>query len=73
MVKQETVHGVDAIKRKDASVVKKGFGPAVPADQWEMRVNPMPAGIPNDPAGAFLAMEGKKRPVPHKKINEYDY
>lgn len=42
-------------------------------DHWEMNVNITPAGIPNDPAGAFLPMSGKNRPQPHKKINECDH
>jgi hypothetical protein len=70
---KETVHGRDAIKRKDADVIKKGSGRAIPNEQWEKLVNATPAGIPNDPKGAFLPMPGKIRPVPHKKINETDY
>lgn len=68
---KHTVH--DGNHRKDADVTKKGYGPAVPSKQWENQVNLTPAGIPNDPAGAFLPMPGRIRPVPHKKINECDY
>lgn len=71
MKQPHTVH--DGNTRKDADVTKKGSGRAIPGDQWEILVNPTPAGIPNDPAGAFLPMPGKIRPVPHKKTNECDY
>jgi len=66
-------HAPDYAKNKDADVIKKGSGRAIPNGQWEHLVNATPAGIPNDPAGAFLPMPGKIRPVPHKKINECDY
>ena len=67
----ETVH--DGNSRIDADVTMKGKNRAVPNAQWEMIVNATPAGIPNDPAGAFLPMPGRIRPVPHMKINECDY
>lgn len=64
---------LDGNSRIDADVTKHDRSPAVPNGQWEMIVNATPAGIPNDPAGAFLPMPGRIRPVPHKKINECDY
>ena len=75
MVKQKTVHGVDSVKRKDASVVKKGSGCAVPENHWEMDVGAsvFPRGYGNDPAGAFLARPGKDRAQPHVKVNECDH
>jgi hypothetical protein len=73
MATEKTVHGKDALKRKDADVIKHGKGPAVPNEHWQMQVNATPAGIPNDPAGAFLPMAGKNRPQPHVKINECDH
>jgi len=75
MGKQHTIHGVDSIKRKDASVVKRGTAPAVPCDQWQMDVGKsvFAQGYGNDPAGAFLARPAKDRATPHKKINECDY
>lgn len=71
MVKQKTVH--DGNHRKDASVTKKGNGPAVPQTHWEQNLNLTPAGIPNTPAGAFLPMRGRDRPQPHVKVNECDH
>lgn len=75
MVKQKTVHGVDSVKRVDASVVKHGDGPAVSCDYWQMDVGPsvFSRGYGDDPAGAFLARPAKDRATPHKKINECDY
>lgn len=75
MVKQKTVHGKDALQRKDASVVKHGTGPAVPHDHWQIDVGPsvFATGYGNDPAGAFLARPGKDRAQPHIKINECDH
>lgn len=66
-------HAPDYAKNKTADVIKKGWGPADPNEQWEHNYDLMPAGIPNDPAGAFLPMAGKDRPQPHKKINECDH
>lgn len=67
-----TKHGQDAIKRKDASVVKKGSGPAVPNQHWEMPIgnSVFPVGSAKDP---FLARRGQDRPQPHNKINECDH
>ncbi len=67
---KHTVH--DGNTRRDADVTKKGSGNAIPQGQWEMHVE-CAYGVPNDPAGAFLPMPGKIRPVPHKKVNECDY
>jgi len=66
-------HAPDYSKNKDADVIKKGNGRAIPNEQWEINLDITPAGIPNDPAGAFLPMSGKNRPVPHVKINECDH
>jgi len=66
-------HAPDYAKDKTADVIPKGWGRAVPNEQWERNYDLTPAGIPNDPAGAFLPMSGSKRPQPHKKINECDH
>lgn len=71
MVKPVTKH--DGNTRKTADVTKKGSGPAVPNQEWVMNYELSPAGIPNDPAGAYLPMSGKDRPQPHKKLNECDH
>lgn len=75
MVKEKTVHTKQALARKDADVVKKGSGPAVPQEPWVQDVGPsvFATGYGNDPAGAFLARPAKNRATPHKKVNEYDY
>ncbi len=70
---KDTRHARDYIHNKDADVVKHGKKNAVPNEQWEKILNITPAGIPDDPAGAFLPMSGTVRPVPHKKVNECDY
>jgi hypothetical protein len=72
---KQTVHGKDALKRKDASVVKHGNGPAIPKLHWVKDVGEsvFATGHGNDPAGAFLARPAKDRATPHKKINECDY
>lgn len=64
---------LDRNSRIDADVTMHSKKRAVPTDQWEMIVNATPQGIPDDPAGAFLPMPGRIRPVPHKKTNECDY
>lgn len=68
---KETVRNGNS--RIDADVTRKDKSSAVPNGQWEMMVNITPSGIPNDPAGAFLPMPGRIRPVSHKKVNECDY
>jgi hypothetical protein len=73
MVTQKTVHGIDALKRKDASVIKHGQGPAVPNEQWEMNINATPAGADRPSCDNWLPRAGKDRPTPHKKINECDH
>ncbi len=75
MVKQKTVHGVDSVKRKDASVVKHGSGKAVPQEPWQKDVSASVfcRGYGNDPAGAFLPRPAKDRAQPHLKINETDH
>ena len=70
---KDTRHARDFIHNQDADVVMQGRRNAVPNKQWEQVLTICPAGIPNDPAGAFLPMSGTVRPVPHKKINECDY
>ena len=71
MVKQKTVH--DGNTRKTASVTMHGQAQLPLNQQWVVNVDATPAGIPNDPAGAFLPMRGRDRPVPHRKINECDF
>lgn len=75
MVKERSVHGKDALKRKDASVVKHGQGPAVPQEHWFMDVSKsvFATGSQNDPKAAFLAKRGQDRVQPHTKINECDH
>jgi len=74
-MKEKTVHTKEALKRKDADVVKHGSGPANPCNHWEMDVGAsvFARGYGNDPAGAFLARPGKDRAQPHLKINECDH
>lgn len=73
MVKQKTVH--DSNHRKDASVTKKGSGPAVPNKHYVMDVGAsvFARGYGDDPAGAFLPRPAKDRATPHLKVNECDY
>jgi len=70
---KHTKHGVDAVKRKDADVIKKGSGPAVPNKQWEMNMDLTPEGTDMLPQRPWCPMAGKHRPVPHKKVNECDH
>lgn len=70
---KNTVHGKDAVKRKDADVVKKGSGRAIPNEPWEKMVNASPVGKPNDPATCFDPMPSRLRPRTYNKINETDY
>lgn len=72
---KKTHHAPDYAKNKDADVIKKGSGPAVPKDHWQMDVSAsvFARGYGNDPAGAFLARPGKDRAQPHIKINECDH
>ncbi len=74
-MKKHTVHGKDALKRKDADVVKHGQGPTEPNEHWckDVSASVFVRGYGNDPAGAFLARPAKDRAQPHKKINECDY
>jgi len=73
MVKQKTVHGIDSVKRKTASVVMHGYGQLPCNEQWEVNLDATPAGMTNDPSGAFLPQSGTKRPQPHTKINDCDH
>jgi hypothetical protein len=75
MVIERSIHGIDSVKRKDASVVKKGQDKAVPQKHWAMDVTEsiFPRGYDDDAAGAFLPRPGKDRATPHKKINECDH
>ena len=68
-------HAPDYAKNKDADVISKGWGPAIPQKHYEIDVSSsvFATGKGNDPAGAFLARPGKDRAQPHKKINECDY
>jgi len=69
---KKTHHAPDYAKNKTADVIKKGSGPAVPNDQWEVNANLTPDGHPT-PAGAFLPMKGRDRPHTHVKTNECDH
>jgi len=75
MAIQKTVHGKDALKRRDADVIKHGTGPANPDKHWVQKIgySAFDQGYGNDPAGAFLCRPGKDRAQPHKKINECDH
>lgn len=72
---KKTKHAPDYAKNKDADVIKKGSGRAVPNEHYETDVSAsvFQRGYGNDPAGAFLARPGKDRAQPHKKINECDH
>jgi hypothetical protein len=69
---KHTVHNPDYTKDKTADVVKKGSGPAVPQDHWQVNKDLTPSGKP-DGWGAFLPMRAKDRPTPHTKTNECDH
>lgn len=71
----KTKHNPDYSKNKDASVIKKGSGNAIPQEHWVKDVGDsvFARGYGNDPAGAFLARPAKDRAQPHKKINECDH
>lgn len=65
-------HNPDYTKDKTADVVKKGSGPAIPQDQWEVNRDLTPEG--NDTGwGAFLPRCAYKRPTTHVKTNECDH
>jgi hypothetical protein len=68
-------HAPDYSKNKDADVIKKDWGNAIPQDHYCIDVSKsvFPRGYGNDPAGAFLARPGKDRAQPHVKINECDH
>lgn len=68
---RQTVH--DGNTRKDADVTKKGYGPAVPNQQWEKIMNLTPAGNDLNEETCWNPMPSKMRPRTHKKINECDY
>lgn len=69
---KKTHHAPDYAKNKDADVIKKGSGRAIPNEQWERKVT-CAYGIPNDPATAFDPMPSKLRPRTYPKTNECDY
>ncbi len=71
MVKQKTVH--DGNKRKDASVTMHGQGQLAPNEQWEVNIEPTYQGNDELPSRSFLAMPGRLRAQPHKKVNECDH
>lgn len=74
MVIEKTVHGKDAMKRKTASVIDKGYGLAIPQEHWLMDVgNSVFPRNTGSPGTAFLAESGAKRPQPHIKINDCDH
>lgn len=65
-------HAPDYIKNKDASVIKKGSGRAVPDEQWEVNLNLTPDGKP-EPKTCFNPMRPKDRAHMHVKVNECDH
>ena len=65
-------HNPDYAKNRSADVIKKGTGRAVPNEHWEMKYTVTPEGN-NSAWGAFLPKKGPDSPVPHVKINKYDY
>jgi hypothetical protein len=65
-------HAPDYAKNITADVIPKGWGSAVPGDQWEMNRDLTPKGESNG-WGAFLPRAGKDRPTPHTKTNECDH
>ncbi len=65
-------HNPDYAKNKTASVIKKGSGPAVPNQHWQMNLDLTPEGN-NSPAGCFLPRGPKNRPTTHVKVNECDH
>lgn len=71
----KTHHAPDYSKDKDADVIKKGSGKAVPDEHWVKDVgnSVFPRHNGNDPKTAFLACRAKDRPQPHEKINECDH
>jgi hypothetical protein len=69
---KKTHHNPDYARAKDADVIKKGSGPAVPNKHWEINRNLTPEG--NETAwGAFLPRKAKNRPTIHVKTNECDH
>lgn len=67
-------HAPDYAKDKDADVIKKGWGPAVPDEHWikDVGYTVFPK-YEDNPAHAFLAANGRNRPQPHVMINECDH
>ncbi len=67
-------HAPDYAKNKDADVIKKGWGSAIPDKHYVINVGEsvFPKYADN-PKGAFLAGNGRVRPQPHKMINECDH
>jgi len=67
-------HAPDYAKNKDADVIKKGWDPAVPQQHWVKEVgNSVFPKYGDNPTDAFLAGNGRYRPQPHVKVNEFDY
>jgi len=66
-------HAPDYVKNVDADVIMKGWSDAVPNEHWQVNVDITPAGIRNEPAGAFLPQSGTTRPQPHTKLNDCDH
>jgi hypothetical protein len=68
-------HAPDYAKNKDADVIPKGWGPAVPNTHYVIDVgrSVFAEGHGNMPSQAFLARPGKNRAQPHIKINECDH
>lgn len=69
---KKTHHNPDYSKDKTADVIKKGSGPAIPQEHWEVNRDLTPAGQDNS-WGAFLPRAGKDRPTPFTPTNECDH
>lgn len=65
-------HNPDYSKNKTADVIKKGSGPAIPKEHWEINRQLTPDGTDSS-YGAFFPRSGKSRPCMHIKINECDH
>jgi len=65
-------HAPDYAKNKDADLIPKGSGRAVPNEHWQMNLNLTPDGRP-DPRNCFNPMRPKDRPTMHVKTNECDH
>jgi hypothetical protein len=69
---KKTHHNPDYAKDKTADVIKKGSGPAIPNQQWEINRDLTPKGS-NYGIDAFNPRPGKERPTVYPKTNECDH